>query len=124
LYISVKQLLIASQNEDTRSLFTEYFQSQGQTSIVVDSRERCLDELKNRSQNYDVIILDTDLIDINEIDLARKILTLVPAQKVVITTGFEDHALKREAELIGIKKEKILLKPFKLSKLWSAAMDS
>jgi Tfp pilus assembly protein PilO len=55
-----------------------------------------------------VVILDTDLIDINEINLARKILNLVLVQKVVIITGFEDHALKREAELIGVKKEKTL----------------
>ena len=71
-----------------------------------------------------MVILDTDLIDIDEIDLARKILNLVPAQKVVITTGYEDHALKREATVVGVKKEKILLKPFRLSKLWSAAMDN
>jgi DNA-binding NarL/FixJ family response regulator len=83
-----------------------------------------LNELENRSQNYDVIILDTDLMAINEFNLARRILNLVPVQKVVITTGFEDHALKREAESIGIKKEKILLKPFRLSRLWSAAMDN
>ena len=111
-------------NEDTRCLFIEYFQSQDHTSTVVDSGERCLNELENRSQNFDVIILDTDLMAINEIELARKILTLVPAQKVVITTGFENHALKREAELIGIKKEKILLKPFRLSRLSAAAMDN
>jgi hypothetical protein len=61
---------------------------------------------------------------INEFNLARRILNLVPVQKVVITTGFADHALKREAESIGIKKEKILLKPFRLSRLWSAAMDN
>jgi DNA-binding NarL/FixJ family response regulator len=82
-----------------------------------------LNELENRSQNYDVIILDTDLMAINEFNLARRILNLVPVQKVVITTGFEDHALKREAESIGIKKEKILLKPFRLSRLL-AAMDN
>ena len=111
-------------NEDTRCLFIEYFQSQDHTSTVVDSGERCLNKLENRSQNFDVIILDTDLMAINEIELARKILILVPAQKIVITTGFENHALKREAELIGIKKEKILLKPFRLSRLSAAAMDN
>ena len=111
-------------NEDTRCLFIEYFQSQDHTSTVVDSGERCLNELENRSQNFDVIILDTDLMAINEIELARKILILVPAQKIVITTGFENHGLKREAELIGIKKEKILLKPFRLSRLSAAAMDN
>jgi DNA-binding NarL/FixJ family response regulator len=83
-----------------------------------------LDEVKYRLQRFDVIILDADLLDIYRIDLAREILHLIPARKLVITTAFDDHALTREAESIGISKEKVLLKPFRLSKLWSAAMDN
>jgi two-component SAPR family response regulator len=71
-----------------------------------------------------VIILDTDLFDIDRIDLAREILDLIPAQKLVITTAYDSHALTREAESVGISKDKVLLKPFMLSKLWSAVMDN
>jgi len=71
-----------------------------------------------------VIILDTDLFDIDGIDLARDILDVVPTRKLVITTAYDYHALTREAVSVGISKDKVLLKPFKLSKLWSAAMDN
>jgi hypothetical protein len=64
------------------------------------------------------------LFDIDRIDLAREILDLIPARKLVITTAYDYHALTREAESVGISKDKVLLKPFMLSKLWSAVMDN
>ena len=60
--------------------------------------------------------------DIDGIDLAKDILDLVPARKLVITTAYDYHPLTREAESVGISKDKVLLKPFMLSKLWSAVM--
>ena len=116
-------MLIASRDKDVLYLFNEYFRSRGQESTIVDNVDECLDEVRNRLQRFDVIILDTDLLDIYGIDLAREILDLIPAPKLVITTAYDDHALTREAESIGINKEKVLMKPFRLSKLWSAAMD-
>ena len=83
-----------------------------------------MDELNNQLQRFDVIILDTDLLDVDKPGSARKVLSLIPNEKVVITTGYNDHPLTREAESLGIKNERILLKPFRLSKLWSAVMDS
>ena len=71
-----------------------------------------------------MIILDTDLFDIDGIDLARDILDMVPTRKLVITTAYDYHALTKEAASVGVSKDKVLLKPFKLSKLWSAAMDN
>ena len=73
---------------------------------------------------FDVIILDTGLSDIKAMDVARKILELIPAQKIVITTGYSDQALRGEAESIGINYENVLLKPFRLSTLWSVTMNS
>ena len=87
---------------------------------LVYNDERCVNELNNQWHRYETIILDTDLFDI---DLAKKILGLVPAKKVVITTG-DDHASTREAELIGIKNDRVLLKPVKLSRLGSAILDN
>jgi DNA-binding response OmpR family regulator len=108
-------LLIVNQNKDILNLFNEYFQSQGLKSILVDTGKKCLDEVRDRPQIFDVIILDTGLNDVRGLDVARKI---------VITTGYSDQALRREAESIGINYENVLLKPFKLSKLWSATMNN
>ena len=90
---------------------------------MVDSKDGCFDEVRDRLERFDVIILDTDLFGIYEINLANEILDLIPARKLIITTAYDDHALTREAESIGINKDKMLLKPFELSKLWSAVMD-
>ena len=115
-YISAKQLLIASPDKDVLYLFNDYFRARGQESITVDNIDECLDEIKYRLQRFDVIILDTDL--------AREILDLIPARKLVTTTAYYDHVLTKEAKSIGISKQKVLLKPFRFSKLWSAAMDN
>ena len=123
-YISAKQLLISSPDKDVLYLFNDYFRARGQESITVDNIDECLDEIKDRLQRFDVIILDIDLLDIYRIDLAREILDLIPARKLVITAAYDDHVLTKEAKSIGISKQKVLLKPFRFSKLWSAAMDN
>ena len=63
-YISAKQLLIASPDKDVLYLFNDYFRARGQESITVDNIDECLDEIRYRLQRFDVIILDTDLLDI------------------------------------------------------------
>ena len=48
LYISSRQLLIASPDRDILTLFNEYFRSRGQVSITVDNENGCLEEVRYR----------------------------------------------------------------------------
>jgi CheY-like chemotaxis protein len=90
----------------------------------VDTGDLCFNEIRNCLERFDIIILDTDLFGIDQIDLAKEILGLIPIHMLIITTAYDKHALTTEAKSIGISKEKVLLKPFRLSQLWSAVMEN
>jgi DNA-binding response OmpR family regulator len=118
------QLLIANQNEDILNLFDIYFGSQGLNRILADTGAKCLNEVRKRFERFDVIILDTGLYDIRGMEVAKKILELIPDQKIIITTSSKTEELNNEAKSIGIDIENILLKPFRLSTLLSAVKNA
>lgn len=119
--MSSQQLLIANPDEDILSLFVEFFRAHGLNSSAVKTGENCIQEVRKRSKKFVAVIIDSD---IDVIELARKILELIPHQRIIITTAYSDQALTREAGSIGIESENILFEPFELSKLWSAVIKN
>jgi len=59
-----------------------------------------------------VIVLDMKLPDIPGIDILRKVRTLYPDIKVIVSTGYVDPVLIDEAEVLG--RDAFLQKPFNL----------
>jgi DNA-binding response OmpR family regulator len=107
-----------------RNLFDDYFNSEGLVHTLASSGAGCLFEVGRRTKDFDVIIFDIGLYDINGLEVAKKILQLNPDQKIIITTGNGSENLKGEALSIGIDIENILLKPFKLTTLLSTVKEA
>ncbi len=70
--------------------------------------------MKKFKERFDLIILDTGLYDMKGVEVAKKILELIPDQKIIMTTTCSDETLEREATSMGISLENVLLKPFRL----------
>jgi CheY-like chemotaxis protein len=124
LYLYILQLLVASQNEEMLNLLDAYLNSEGLNHTLAPSGTRCLDEVERTTKDFDVIILDIGLYDINGLEVAKSILQLNPDQKIIVTTANSSEDLKRQALSIGIETENILLKPFKLTTLLSTVREA
>ena len=116
----ILQLLVASQNEEMLNLLDAYLSSEGLNHTLATSGIGCLDEVERATKDFDVIIIDIGLHDINGLEVAKTILELNPNQKIIVTTANSSEELKTQAISIGIETENILLKPFKLITLLSA----
>src|SRR5690348_2477395 len=100
-------------------IFEGYFSLVQIDCIVADSHTNCLDIIKSSDEKFEIIILDFDLYNKVGLSLAREILALNPNQLIIITTAYSSKDLWREIEMLGIKHQNILLKPFDLAKLYS-----
>jgi CheY-like chemotaxis protein len=118
------QLLVASQNEEMLNLLDAYLSSEGLNHTLATSGIGCLDEVERATKDFDVIIIDIGLHDINGLEVAKTILQLNPNQKIIVTTANSSEELKTQAISIGIETENILLKPFKLITLLSAVREA
>jgi len=100
-------------------IFDAYFSLVQINCIVADSHTNCLDIIRSSDEKFDIIILDFDLYNNVGLSLAREILALNPNQLIMITTANSSKDLWRKVEMLGIKHQNILLKPFNLAKLYS-----
>lgn len=118
------QLLAVSSDRDMLQIFEAYFSLVQIDCIVANSHTNCLDIIKSSDEKFEIIILDIDLYNKVGLSLAREILALNPNQLIIITTANSSKDLWREVEMLGIKHQNILLKPFDLAKLSSTVRQA
>lgn len=109
------RVLVVESDPDLMILYTEFL-GESDIDVVVASRgNECLSLVKEN--DFDIIILDTHLSgNIEPIDLAKEIYRINPGQRIVLTTT---NPLYRTTAIdyYRVKKEDILVKPFRLSNL-------
>lgn len=115
------QILIAEDEGELLSLFDTYVSSLGINVDLASSGENAidcfLDNIKN-NRHYDAIVLDTHLSNPSGLDVAKRIRTEKPDQKIVLVTTSPKEYLPSEClETAGIKDSDILTIPFKMSQL-------
>ena len=117
------QILIAEAENELLVLFREYLSSLGLHTDTVDRGDEALDRFlnrKNKQKPYDVVVLDTHLHDSSGLDVAKRIRSEKPDQKIVLVTTTPKEILPTDClKTAGIKEEDILTMPFRLSKLVS-----
>jgi two-component system, cell cycle sensor histidine kinase and response regulator CckA len=77
--------------------------------------------IRNNSDQYDLLITDLTMPDLDGIALAKEVHKLRPDLPIVIMTGYGDSLQVENPESYGIRG--VLSKPFKLHKL-KAAIDT
>ena len=85
-----------------------------------ETLEYFLDSMK-KERPYNAIVLDTHLDNPSGLDVAKRIHSEKPDQKLVlVTTTPREHLPAESLKTAGIKDKDILTMPFKLSKLVTA----
>jgi two-component system, OmpR family, response regulator len=115
------QILIAESDSDLLTLFKEYLSSLGVKTETATSGQEAIEQFLKSKENkrpYNAIVLDTHLQNPSGLDVAKKIRSEKPDQKVVIITTMPRKYLPEEyLKNARIEHKYILSIPFNLSKL-------
>lgn len=117
------QILIAESDSDLLTLFKEYLSSLGVKTETASSGHEAIEQFLTSEENerpYDFIVLDTHLLNPSGIDIAKRIRSQKPDQKLVLITTSPKENLQQEClKTAGILDKDILTIPFRMSKLES-----
>jgi len=109
------RILIVESDPDLMILYREFLGERDIDVVVVSKGNECLSLVKEN--DFDIIILDTHLSgNIEPIDLAKEIYRINPGQRIVLTTTNPLYLITA-IDYYRVKKEDILVKPFRLSSL-------
>lgn len=115
------RILIVESELDIRLLFKTYLDLVGAESITADDGDKAIgifQEDKNHGRNYDVILIDTHLKGRLGLDVAKKIYSKSPNQRIVLLTTYMREELSQAAlDSAAINDKDILVMPFKLARL-------
>jgi CheY-like chemotaxis protein len=119
--INSTRVLLAESDTEILLLFKEFFELVGIESIATDNGDKALhifQEDKEEGKKYNVVILNTHLKGTRGLDVAKKIHTNSPNQRIVLlTTTIKEELLQEALNSTAIEKKDILVMPFKLSQL-------
>ena len=73
--------------------------------------------MSETEDGFDLIILDAHLKDVAAIEVARRIISGIPDQRIAFTTTSSIAQLKSDIRSIRLNSEEVLLKPFSFSSL-------
>ena len=114
------RVLVAEPEEDHRTMYQEYLRSMPVEIASVASGAECLARtLGPDNENYDMIIIDTHLKDMNGLELAKKIAENKKNINVILTSTWDSDTVRStlEAHSLDIEKYPMLHKPFRFSQL-------
>ena len=115
------KILIAESENELILLFESYLNSLGiKTETANNDRKvmECSLDSKKKEFPYDAIMLDTHLSNFTGLDVAKRIRSEKPDQKLVLVTTTPNEYLPKEClNTAGIPDKDILTMPFKLSNL-------
>jgi DNA-binding response OmpR family regulator len=118
------QILIAESEKELQSLFRAYLSSLGIITETANSGKMALDcffDSKKKERPYDAIVLDTHLFNPPGLEVAKKIHSEKPDQKLVIVTTTPVQYLPQDClKTAGIEAKDILTMPFRMSELMTA----
>ncbi len=121
------QILVAESESELLLLFREWLSSIGMKTETASSGHEAIEQFHNSEENespYDVIVLDTHLQNPSGLDIANKIRSQKPDQKLVLITTTPKENLQQEfLKTAGISDRDILTMPFSMSEFVSVLKD-
>lgn len=108
------RILLIDNNESLCSMLKEYFSSHAGIQVVLNANNGSdgLDLIINRSNDYDLIIMDLILPKKDGLYLLRKMREHNIDKKIIVVTAFNDADTIREVSDYGVNY--FILKPFEL----------
>ena len=113
-------ILIAESESDLLTLFREYLSLVGMKTETASSGHEAIEQFVTSEGNdmpFDAIVLDTHLLNPSGLDIAKRIRSQKPDQKLVLITTSPKENLQQEClKNAGILDKDILTIPFRMSK--------
>jgi DNA-binding response OmpR family regulator len=124
------KILIAEPESDLRYVYREYLNGLGLEVEIVENGSKCIEYLLDskdkgeEEEDFDMVILDSHLPDINGIEVIKQIRKEIPNQRIVFTTTHPLSKINTVVSPFGIETEDILVKPFNFRQLLSTIKPS
>jgi DNA-binding NtrC family response regulator len=109
-----KRILIVDDELLIRDLLYDFFLERGWGVSVADGGQAAIDYLKN--QEFDVVLTDLKMPDMDGMDLTGRIKNLYPSVPVIIMTGYP--SLDSALEALRHKVDDYIIKPFNINQLF------
>lgn len=108
------RILVVDDELLIRDLLYDFFTTKGWEITVADGGQKAIDYLKN--QEFDVVLTDLKMPDIDGMDLTGRIRNLYQEVPVVIMTGYP--SLETALEALRFKVDDYIIKPFNVNQLF------
>lgn len=108
------KILVVDDELLIRDLLYDFFTTKGWEITVAEGGQKAIDYLKNRE--FDVVLTDLKMPDIDGMDLTGRIRNLYPEVPVVIMTGYP--SLETALEALRFKVDDYIIKPFNVNQLF------
>ncbi len=110
-----EKVLVVEDEKEIKEILNEMLTSLGYKVSLASNGQEALETLEKNNYDFDLIISDIIMPEMDGYELYSKIQSLKPSVKFIFTTGYSDEALKE----LGVKLKKInfLKKPFTLKEL-------
>lgn len=110
------RILVVDDELLIRDLLYDFFSSQGWDIVVADGGQKAVQFLKN--QQFDLVLTDLKMPDMDGLDLTGKLRSLYPDLPVIIMTGFP--SFDSAVAALRNKVEDYIVKPFNINQLFKA----
>ena len=110
---AMARILLAEDDEDLRRFLVKALEKAGHSVAAFGEGASAFEEIKQ--ENFDLLLTDIVMPEMDGIELARRAAELDPALKIMFITGFAAVALNPDSR--APKDAKVLSKPFHLRDL-------
>jgi two-component system, cell cycle response regulator CpdR len=110
---TMARILLAEDDEDLRRFLVKALEKAGHAVTSFGEGASAFEEIKQ--ENFDLLLTDIVMPEMDGIELARRAAELDPALKIMFITGFAAVALNPDSR--APKDAKVLSKPFHLRDL-------
>jgi DNA-binding NtrC family response regulator len=110
-------ILIIDDDYDIASLVRISLEKVGHSAVSFTNPLSALEEFKRKPFNYEVVISDIRMPDMNGYEFAKQVKLLNPNVNVILMTAFETEYKEIDSIMQFIKIDGFLQKPFSMSKL-------
>lgn len=113
----MKTVLIVDDEQIVLDVLQRILMRLGYRTLIADSGDQALQMFN--SNLYDVVLMDVLMPEKNGFEIARKMRTIRPNQKIVMVTGLGADAVAGKAVAESLSVDSVLSKPFSYEKVKS-----
>ena len=109
--------IVVDDDYDIASLIRIGLEKMGLSAYSFTDSSSALDEIKQKPSNYEVVISDIRMPNMNGYEFVKQVKKLSPKVSIILMTAFDTEDKEFDSILQSVKIDGFLQKPFSMSKL-------